>query len=197
MKHILLLLFPITITACTGNYPVIEGKLPSGAYNNEWVYWVPIKGASAETVDSTLIHGNTFRLIPSKHNQNKTGIIRVKPQLRLSLQEIVVLTEPGTVLVTLDSISSAKGTPLNETLQRWKNKKQEYDNHIRSLYDKYTSTDTTGMQAGIKNASTEYRTYIYRIISENKNNEAGKFLYSLYKSTFTPEQLQALAIPEE
>jgi hypothetical protein len=183
MKRILTLLFPILLMACNGPGPVVEGQLPGTEYANEWIYFVPIQGASAGTVDSALVRGNRFRLIPSKHNHNRIGIIRVRPQLRLSLQDIVVCAERGTVHVTLDTISSAKGTPLNEILQAWKTRKQEYDARPRAAHD--------------KSAAAEYHSYIFRLILENKENEAGKFLYTLYKYAFTPEQLQELSIPGE
>jgi hypothetical protein len=197
MKNILFLLFAICITACTNNTSVIKGTLPSDSYDNEWVYWVPMEGTSAKTVDSTRIRKNAFRLAISAHNRNKTGIVRVKPLLRFALQDILVFTEAGTVHVKLDSVSSAAGTPLNEVLQNWKDKKRTYDKEIYALRKKRRATganDETGIKEEIEKVSATYYNDTYQIIVENKANEVGKFLYSLHKSFFTPEQIRELGI---
>ena len=199
MKNIPFLLFAVCLMACTNRSSVIEGRLPNDSYNNEWVYWVPMKGASAKTVDSTRIHKNVFHLAISAHNRNRTGIVRVRPPLRLALQDILVFTEAGTVQVQLDSVSSAAGTPLNEVLQNWKDKKQTYDKEIYALKRKLRTTDPKDeaeIKKEIENVSAAYHKDVYQIIAENKANEIGKFLYSLHKAFFTTEQIQGLGMEE-
>ena len=46
--------------------------------------------------------------------------IRVDYQVRTGVQDLLVVSEPGDLEVGIDSISSAKGTPQNDSLQRWK-----------------------------------------------------------------------------
>ena len=181
------------ITACTNHSAVIKGTLPSEQYDNEIVYWVPFKGASSETVDSTLIRKNRFRIVISAHNLNKIGVIRVKPHLRLALQEILVYTEVGTVQVKLDSISSASGTPLNEVLQNWKDKKRIYDKETYNLRRKLRvadANDKTGIQENIDNLSTTYYNDVFQIVLDSRDNDVGKFIFSLHQSKFTPEQIR-------
>ena len=192
MKYSLFLLFAVCITACINNTLVIEGKLPSDNYDNEWVYWVPMKGASAETVDSACIHKDAFRIILSAHNRNKMGVVRVRHQLRSALQDIIVFAETGTLQLKLDSVSSATGTPLNEALQNWKDRKRKYDREIYVLKQKRKAADANdeaGIKEAIENASAVYYNDIFQIVVENKDNEVGKFIFSLSKSSFTPEQI--------
>ena len=114
------------------------------------------------------------------------GFVRVKPVLRLALQEIIVYSEAGgTIQVKLDSLSSASGTPLNDVLQEWKNSRQEYDRETATLRRKNRDN-----AEAIENAFLTYRENVYRIVQINKNNEAGKFIFSLQQSLFTPEQVQ-------
>lgn len=190
----------LLFTACTNHSTVIEGTLPSDKYDKQKVYWVPMEGASSKTVDSTLIHKNTFRLVVSEHNRNKMGIIRVHYLLRWGIQDILVFTEPGTVKVKLDSISSATGTPLNEVLQNWKDRKMNYDKEAYALRKKFRNAspnDTTEIKEEFKKATANYNNDIDQIIAKNKDNEIGKFIFSLHKSFYTPEQINQLKINEK
>jgi len=185
----------LLITACTNRGSVIEGTLPDDIYHDEVVYWVPFEGASSETVDSTLIHKNRFRIVISEHNLNKMGIIRVKSLLRLNLQELIVFAEAGTVQVKLDSISSASGAPLNEVLQNWKDRKEIYNKKIYALRRKLRTAganDKTGIQEEIENISDAYHDDIFQIVLNNKDNDVGKFILSLHKSKFTHEQMSEI-----
>ena len=181
--------------ACTNNNPVIKGTLPSDHYHGEWVYWAPLVGATPETVDSARINKDAFNIAISDHNLNKMGRIRVKPVLRQALQDILVFAEAGTIQVKLDSISSASGTPLNEVLQQWKDRKQIFDNEVYALQREYRAAgedEKTGIQEEFENISVVYHDDIYQIVVENKDNEVGKFIFSLHKSKFTPEQISEI-----
>jgi len=188
----------LLFVACTNRGTVIEGTLPSEKYDNEMVYWVPFEGESPKPIDSVQIHKNTFHLVISPHNRNKMGIIRIKKPLhRLNLQDILVFTEPGTVQVKFDSYSSATGTPLNDVLQNWKDRKQAYDKDIYELRKKYKTADANDkdkIKKESENISAAYYDDVYQIVNKNKDNEVGKFIYSIHKSSFTPEQIDELKI---
>ena len=194
MKFLTYYLALLLFTACA-NRSVIEGALPSDRYDKQVVYWVPMEGASSKTVDSTHINKNTFRLVISAHNQNKLGIIRVRPQFRLALQEIVVFTEAGTVQVKLDSISSSSGIPLNEVLQHWKDRRMAYNLQCRAFNQRFKIADANEaieIQREFEKADSAYHSDVFRMIVENKDNAVGKFIYSRYKSFFTAEQIEEL-----
>ena len=196
ISHIFLL-FVVFLGACTNRVgSVIEGTLSSDRYDNEWVYWVPFADASPKTVDSALIQNNAFRLVVSAHNLNKTGIIRIRYQLRLGVQDLIVFTEPGTLHVHLDSVSRATGTPLNDVLQHWKEKKQSYDAEIFALNRKRRAAEADDekdrIREDIDNAAAAYRDDMYQIVVENIKNEAGKFIYSMHKGQFTEEQINEI-----
>lgn len=177
--------------SCTSQHSVIEGTLPDDQYDNETVYWVPFTDASPQTVDSTHIRKNTFRLEVSKYNRNKMGIVRVKPHFRPFLQEILVFTEAGTVQVKLDTFSSASGTPLNGTLQNWKNRKRQFDREVSALRVKQQSAatgDEAMIRAEIEQATDSYYDDVFQMVWNNQNNEIGKFIYMQHKTSFTTKQ---------
>jgi len=197
ISKIILLVFSVFLITCTNHNPVIEGTLPSDRYDNEAVYWVPLEGEHPKPVDSTHIKKNTFRLVISERNFGKMGVVRVRPLLRLGLQEILVFAEEGTVNVHLDSISRATGTPLNETLQYWKDRKHSYDMDLYALRRKYrdaSEDDQSSIKNEMENVSLGYHNDVYQIVVENKDNEIGKFLYTLHKGRFTPEQKEELNV---
>jgi len=123
MKKYLLLII-ICYAGCTENVSFIKGQLPDATCDNDIVYLVPFEGASAKTVDSTFIQGSRFQFKIKQNKHNQIFIIRVKPLLRLNLQDILIISEPGTIFVNLNNNSSSSGTPMNETLQQWKERKQ-------------------------------------------------------------------------
>ena len=184
MKKLLLLFF-ICFPACSENYSFIEGQLPNASYDNEWIYLVPFEGASKKTVDSTLIRKAGFRFKLKPEKQNQIYILRVRPVLRLELQEILVVSEPGTVHVSLDLRSSASGTPLNETLQEWKEKKHSSDSILYSLRRKYREvSNETGkalLLSQIEELDKEYRTYSDSLAEMNKDNPVGQLIGSLFR----------------
>ena len=187
-------------TGCNNYDTVIEGTLPNDTYDNETIYWVPMEGEHPKPVDSTFVSLNKFRLVISTHNLNKMGIVRVKPLLRFDLQDILVFTEKGTVKLKLDSISSSSGTPLNNVMQSWKERKRVNDKEVYTLMRelrKTEATDRNAIEEEIKKISASYYNDVYRIIADNKNNEVGKFIYSIHKSYFTPEQIEELGIVED
>ncbi len=189
------LIIALLFAACTNRDTIIDGTLPSDKYDQQMVYWVPFEGEHPRPVDSALIQGNAFHLVISPHNHNKMGIVRLGFLQRLGIQDLLVFTDPGTVQVKLDSISSAKGTPLNDVMQNWKDRKQTLDKEIFILRKNFNDADLNAqdsLKVIFENISTDYHSDVYQIALGNKDNEVGKFIYSIHKSSFTPEQIQEL-----
>jgi len=184
MKKLLLLIF-IGLAACSGNESFIEGQLPNVNYDNEVVYLVPFKGATKKTVDSTVIRESHFQFKIKPKKQNQIFIIRVKPLLRLKLQDILVITEPGTVFVNYNANSSASGTPLNLTLQQWKEGKQVFDSTFYSFRQKYREETDEAKKALIQSEINEIyqknRAFTDSLIEANKDNPVGQLIRSLEK----------------
>ena len=53
---------------------------------------------------------------------------------RFNTQVLLVVTDPGTVEVVIDSVSSAKGTPQNDVLQRWKETTEAHNAQMGSIH---------------------------------------------------------------
>lgn len=169
---------------------VIEGKLSGTTYDGEFVFLVPIDGATAETVDSVQIQNGSFRF-EGDASDIVIRILRTRPLLRLELQELLVVTEPGIIDVVLDSVSVARGTPQNEALQKWKERKRTADFAFGSLNQQIREADENKkakLKIVLQKFDKEYSDFNYNFVKENKNTAVGKFVYKMTGFSFTPEQ---------
>jgi len=186
MKKLNLLFFLfICFIGCSKNESVIEGRIPDKSYDNEYIYLVPFKNPTKETVVSTLIRNGSFRFKVNSEKQNQIYIIRVRPALRFDLQPILVIPEQGIVDVLLDKHSTASGTPLNQILQQWKEEKRISDSTYYSILHKYkkgtNESEKVQYQSELKDISEKYQTYADSLAEVNKDNIIGQFIRSLSK----------------
>jgi hypothetical protein len=123
-KTLYAFLFLTCLTCCKSENKkfTIEGTVPSTKYDGEWIYLVPAEGTCSSNVDSVKIANASFTF---EGNKEQMSIIRTRPLLRLKLQELLLVTEPGTTKAIIDSVSSAHGTPQNDALQLWKAEKEK------------------------------------------------------------------------
>ena len=76
-----------------------------------------------ENLDSTFIVDGKFEF---HGNVERLSDIRIERRRRINVQNLLVLTEPGTINVTIGPVSSSAGTPKNDSLQVWKELTKQY-----------------------------------------------------------------------
>jgi len=166
MKWLVLFTVCLLVACSPSQMGVIEGTLPDLSYDGEQLYLVPLQGATSENVDSVQIENGLFRF-EKVVDEPQIFILRLRPLLRLKVQELLVVVEPGaTAIATLGAPSSGGGTALNDSLQQWKENKAQNS------------------------------TYNYNFVRNNEENVVGRFVYSVIKGTLTPEQIELLSMPE-
>ncbi len=173
------LVFLLILTGCqSGRNFVIMGHLPDVTTDGEWIYLVPLENASKERVDSVMIANGVFQFKGSAEVP-EIYIIRTKPVLRLTLQELLVVKEPGKLIVEISRSSSASGTALNDSLQHWKEKKMMTEYLYEDLRQKSKIADIAE-QAVIKQKSDSLNALIvdfhFNFVRNNKDNVVGKFV---------------------
>lgn len=194
IRHICLIIILPFLAACRDSKAdyVIEGTMPSNAYDGEWIYLAPAQGASRGLIDSTLVTNGHFRL--NGHGE-AMRVIRTRILLRLKFQELLVVTEPGRILVRVDSTGSVTGTPQNDALQAWKNRKEktsrEWQELNRSL-KRSTATDSLIIRQQMDSLDLDFRQFHYGFLLEHLPGTLGEFLYTMTRSALTPEQQQEL-----
>jgi len=197
MNKIILLVLVFIVAACNNNKFKVLGELPNKSYDGEWIYLVPLVNAPVERVDSTVIQNGEFTF-EGQVDSTEIYIIRGRPFLRLTLQELLIVKEPGIVKAKLGHNSSAEGTALNDSLEHWKEEKNNTDTLLVAFRTQYRATADTIQQAIIKQQADslqkEITTFNYNFIENNKNNVVGELIYRLKKRTFSPEQIEHLGL---
>lgn len=134
MKHLLLAnifaLLILALTGCESTPKTITGKCHiigtiNSKCNGKKIFLVPMtRPATMETVDSMVVENGHFEFSADTCDLR---VIRIDYHFRMGLQDLLVVTEPGDLEVYIDSISSCKGTPQNDSLQAWKEITERYN----------------------------------------------------------------------
>lgn len=134
MKKLLgLLLLAFILVGCSQKAAqsgkcVIKGRVANPSLEGKRIFLVPMYGPKDSAhVDSVEIKDGNFEF-------HKDSVMLAKILLdyryRFNTQTLLVVTDPGVVEVIIDSVSSAKGTPQNEVLQRWKEITEVHNSQI-------------------------------------------------------------------
>jgi hypothetical protein len=158
----------------------IKGTLPNERYDGEYVFLLPLDGVMPRIIDSVQVKNKTF-VFTGKADSAQVKIIRLRPQLRLEIQELLVVQEPGEkIWVKLDSLSSSGGTRQNESLQAWKEVKMKADHTMYILRNMHSANvdDSTGtvIMEQWKKVQKEFSAYNRRFIEENEGTAVGRFV---------------------
>ncbi len=165
MKKITAALCALLLSACSssnqGNGTCqINGTLGSDKWDGQYIFLVPINKGDSVGVDSTIVHGHEFHFTATK---SIVADIRLSWRTRFGTQNLLVVTEPGTVTVTIDSVSSGGGTPQNDSLQSWKRRTEEYKHTAtalgRAYQNFYAAGDSVSGDALRAEASAKYQSY--------------------------------------
>ncbi len=196
MKNSVFVLFLILISCQSRNNFTIVGHLPDKTYDGEIIYMVPIENASKERVDSTFINNGTFHF-EGFAKISEIYVIRAKPVFRFNLEELLVVREPGNLTVKIDKSSSVHGTPLNDSLQYWKERKMKFDLIDAELVKRYRDASDSVKQ-DLKQRSDmlnlDATNFHFNFVLNNKENAVGQFVQKMIGSSFTNEQKQKLNV---
>lgn len=133
-KLFLALVAMLVLVACnkTDNY-IIEGALYGGGhFEGEMIYLVPFENGNTSRIDSAIVHEGRFRF-EGKVDKEEMCILRMRPMMRLFVKELLVVKEPGHVRTTLSKVSTAHGTPQNDSLENWRIYKAGLDSILLNI----------------------------------------------------------------
>lgn len=152
MKKTITILAAITslLAACTPTPKETDGLCHiHGTVNERFegkkIFLVPVNGpATMETVDSVVITNGKFAF-QSEPGEMKS--IRIDFRYRIGVEDLLLVMEPGDVEVVIDTISNGKGTPMNDTLQGWKERTMQYHRCLNPLHLKKKEAEKAGDKA--------------------------------------------------
>lgn len=175
----------------SGQNYMIEGTLPSVKYDGEWIYLVPMENAPGR-VDSARITNAAFSF---SGQGEEMRVLRMRHLLRLYIQELLVVTEPGTIHVKADSIGSVTGTPQNDALQNWKEareKGQASYRFIRKGLRTAAGEDSLHLTQMRDSLIMQEQEMNFLFLKEQGNNTLGTFMQKMLHGSLTEEQQKQL-----
>lgn len=187
----------LVMVSCTSeNKFRIEGQLADSSFDEEWVYLVPLVNAPVERVDSTQVKNGVFTF-EGEVLSTEVYVIRTRPFIRLSLQELLVVKESGSIYVYLGQNSKTRGTALNDSLQTWKQQKELFGVKANMLQQQYKAAGQVNrerIKRQQKELAAQTAAYNFNFAKNNKNNVVGEMVIRFTKASFLPEQKEELGI---
>ena len=167
----------------------IEGTVNGEQYEGKRIFLVPNSGpATMETVDSMEIKDGKFHFEPDSVQMYK---ILLDYHYRIGLQPLLIVGEPGTINVTIDSISHATGTPQNDSLEQWKVQTEIHNRQLGMMRKNMVELNKRGdslqakyIQQRADSFHLVYKNYTRQLAKNMEGSVLGNFLNSLYPLTY-------------
>ena len=162
----------VLLSSCSRDVYRIHGRVTSNELEGIQVFLVPLGHEEPQNVDSVFIRNHEFNFKGREHWMCE---IRLDRHHRDKGQNLLVVTEPGDIYVTIGPDSSGGGTPQNDSAQVWKN----MTINVNKLYSELSSA---GLKQQADSVRTVYkdRTRSMALALGGEDSIFGKFLLSLY-----------------
>ena len=167
----------------------INGVVKGEQYEGKRIFLVPMYGPkTAEYVDSMEITNGQFHFEPDSAQMYK---ILLDYHYRFGLQPLLIVGEPGTIEVIIDSISHATGTPQNDSLEKWKVQTEIHNLQLakmrKNIADLQMKGDTVQALYLAQRADSfhlAYKNYTRRLAKNLKEGVLYDFLKEMYPLTY-------------
>ena len=171
----------------------IEGTVVGEQYEGKRIFVVPINGPkTAEYVDSMEITNGRFHFAKdfTKDTMQMYQIL-IDYHYRRGLQSLLIVGEPGHIQVTIDSISSAGGTPQNDSLQAWKEATEKfyrdyatYNRTVGMLRERGMTEQAAKIEQEGREFRLAYKRYSRQLVENMKEGVLHDFLKGLFPLTY-------------
>jgi hypothetical protein len=171
----------------------IEGVVNGEQYEGKRIFVVPMFGPkTAEYVDSMEITNGKFSFTKdfTKDTMQMYKIL-LDYHYRFGLQPLIIVGEPGTINITIDSISHATGTPQNDSLEKWKARAEMHyiemskmRNHIAYLKAVHDSVQEKVIIQRADSFHLAYKNYTRQLAKNMEGLVLGDFLKELFPLTY-------------
>ena len=162
----------------------INGKVPDETFRGSKIYLVALDGPITKNVDSTIIINGNFHF-ETEADSLCVKILRVPVRYPNLIEDLVVVTEPGTLNVVMSTNSHGEGTRLNNILQDWKEKKHVIDSVQSELYSRknwgpINQEASDSLLNYSKKLNYGFMSDVVRLQNQNMHNGIGLLLFKLY-----------------
>ena len=163
--------------------------IANSKFNGKKIFLVPINGpATMETVDSVVVEDGKFEFFSSVAEMK---VIRIDYHFRTGVQDLLVVSEPGELEVVIDSVSSCKGTPQNDSLQQWKDLTERFNKECVPFRITGMNAEKSGdmkvaeqMKSKLDSLRNDYRRRSHYLGSNMKEGTLHDFLLKQFPKTY-------------
>ena len=167
----------------------IEGVVNGEQYEGKRIFIVPLYGPkTAEYVDSMEITNGKFHFTKDTMQMYK---ILLDYHYRMNIQPLLVVSEPGTIQVVIDSVSHAVGTPQNDSLERWKERTEIHNRELAKMRKFIMNLKNSGDSVQAKYIAQRadsfhlvYKTFTRQMAKNLQGTVLGDFLEQMYPLTY-------------
>ena len=147
---------------------------------------------TAEYVDSMEIKDGKFFFTKdfSKDTMQMYKIL-LDYHYRFGVQPLIIVGEPGTINITIDTISHAVGTPQNDSLEKWKVRTEIHNRELgkmrRYISELKINGDSVQAKYLLQRADSfhmVYKNYTRKLAENMKEGVLHDFLKDLYPMTY-------------
>jgi hypothetical protein len=184
-KYILPILLLTLIASCRHKPEfIIEGRVPDSSFEGSRIYLVALDAPITRKVDSTIVSDGKFSFRLTS-DSTIAKIIRLPLKYNNMTEDLVVITEPGTIQATIAARSFGGGTPLNDKLQIWKDMKNRNDSLQGAVFSgrdlqKMKQKSIDSLIAVANGLRDSFMPGVKTLISENTGNGIGLLLFKVY-----------------
>lgn len=172
MKRIILFaLCALALCSCGKGQYRIHGRVTSNELEGVQVFLVPVGHEEPENVDSVKIRNHEFSF---KGKKEWVCELRLDRYHRDKGQNLLVVTEPGDIYVTIGPDSSGGGTPQNDSLQVWKGLTIQCNQQYGYLMEAGRKAEADSLRSAYKKRTREMA------LALGEESAAGDFLLKLY-----------------
>ena len=171
----------------------IQGVVNGEQYEGKRIFLVPMNGPkTAEYVDSMEIKDGKFFFSKdfSKDTMQMYKIL-LDYHYRFGVQPLIIVGEPGTINITIDTISHAVGTPQNDSLEKWKVRTEIHNRELGKMRRVIAELQMRGDSAQANYITQRadsfhlvYKNYTRRLAENMKEGVLHDFLKELYPLTY-------------
>jgi len=196
-KYILPVLLLIALSSCREKpFFIVDGKVSYKAFEGSSIYLVALDAPLTKNVDSTVVVDGTFTF-RVKADSTIAKILRLPIRYPNMAEDLVVITEPGTMHAVIGTKSYGGGTRLNDILQRWKAAKNSYDSLQTTIFagrdlQSMNKKDVDSLISAANKMKDEFLPGVVTLMNKNLNNGIGLLLFKVYYQQLSPETREAV-----
>ena len=171
-KTLILATLSLLLCSCAGREYRIHGTVTEDSLEGVQIFLVTSGYEDSAHVDSVYIKDHKFEFTG---RECRMADLRVDWRKRDGIQNLLVATEPGDIFVTIGRQSSGSGTPLNDSLEVWKNLTLDYNSKNFRYFTENAPKEKTD---SLKRIYVDRTHEMARNVGED--SILGKFLLKLY-----------------